>query len=141
VTADYSQAKLQSETDKALFDLGVISGLAYKTSKSKADEFTTRNNIEDQRLNINQKAIQSQMAEQQAKGDEIRALAELKQNQLDALKVRAGIEGVLVDLPLQVGQHVLPGTMLAKIVQPDHLIAELKVAETQARDVQIGQPA
>jgi multidrug resistance efflux pump len=141
VTADYSQAKLQSETDKALFDLGVISGLAYKTSKSKADEFTTRNNIEDQRLNINQKAIQSQMAEQQAKVDEIRALAELKQNQLDALKVRAGIEGVLVDLPLQVGQHVLPGTMLAKIVQPDHLIAELKVAETQARDVQIGQPA
>ncbi len=55
--------------------------------------------------------------------------------------MRAGIEGVLVDLPLQVGQHVTPGTMLAKVVQPDHLIAELKVAETQARDVQIGQPA
>jgi HlyD family secretion protein len=141
VTADYSQAKLQSETDKALFDLGVISGLAYKNSKSKADELTTRNNIEDERLDINQKAIESQMAEQQAKVDEIRALAELKEKQLDALKVRAGIEGVLVDLPLQVGQHVLPGTMLAKIVQPDHLIAELKVAETQARDVQIGQPA
>jgi HlyD family secretion protein len=141
VTADYSQAKLQSETDKALYDLGVISGLAYKNSKSKADELTTRNNIEDERLSINQKAIESQLSEQQAKVDEIRALAELKQKQLDALKVRAGIEGVLVDLPLQVGQHVLPGAMLAKIVQPDHLIAELKVAETQARDVQIGQPA
>ena len=73
--------------------------------------------------------------------DAIRALAELKQKQLDALKVRPGIEGVLVDLPLQVGQHVLPGTMLAKVVQPDHLIAELKIAETQARDVQIHQPA
>ncbi|MFZ0320476.1 MAG: HlyD family efflux transporter periplasmic adaptor subunit [Candidatus Sulfotelmatobacter sp.] len=141
VTADYSQAKLQSETDKALYDLGVISGLAYKNSKSKADELTARNNIEDQRLDINQKAIESQMAEQQAKVDEIRALAELKRKQLDALKVRAGIEGVLVDLPLQVGQHVMPGTMLAKVVQPDHLIAELKIAETQARDVQIGQPA
>jgi len=141
VTADYSQAKLQSDTDKALYDLGVISGLAYKNSKSKADELTTRNNIEDQRLDINQKAIQSQLAEQQAKVDEVRALAELKQKQLNALKVRAGIEGVLVDLPLQVGQHVLPGAMLAKVVQPDHLIAELKVAETQARDVQIGQPA
>jgi multidrug resistance efflux pump len=141
VTADYSQAKLQSETDKALYDLGVISGLAYKNSKSKADELTTRNNIEDERLDINQKAIQSQMAEQQAKVDEIRALAELKQKQLEALKVRAGIEGVLVDLPLQVGQHLMPGTMLAKVVQPDHLIAELKIAETQARDVQIGQPA
>ena len=141
VTADYSQARLQSETDKALYDLGVISGLAYKNSKSKADELTTRNNIEDQRLDINQKAIESQLAEQQAKVDEIRALAELKQKQLDALKVRPGIEGVLVDLPLQVGQHVLPGTMLAKVVQPDHLIAELKIAETQARDVQIHQPA
>ena len=141
VNADYSQAKLQSETDKALYDLGVISGIAYKNSKSRADELTTRNNIEGERLDIGQKAIESQLAEQQAKVDQIRALAELKQKQLDALKVRAGIEGVLVDLPLQVGQHVLPGTMLAKVVQPNHLIAELKVAETQARDVQIGQPA
>jgi len=141
VTADYSQAKLQADTDKALYDLGVISGLAYKNSKSKSDELTTRNNIEGERLEINLKAIESQLAEQQAKVDEIRALAELKQKQLVALKVRAGIEGVLVDLPLQVGQHVLPGAMLAKVVQPDHLIAELKVAETQARDVQIGQPA
>ena len=141
VTADYSQAKLQADTDKALYDLGVISGLAYKNSKSKSDELTTRNNIEGERLDINLKAIESQLAEQQAKVDEIRALAELKQKQLEALKVRAGIEGVLVDLPLQVGQHVLPGAMLAKVVQPDHLIAELKVAETQARDVQIGQPA
>jgi HlyD family secretion protein len=141
VTADYSQAKLQADTDKALYELGVISGLAYKNSKSRSDELTTRNNIEGERLDINQKAIESQLAEQQAKVDQIRALAELKQKQLEALKVRAGIEGVLVDLPLQVGQHVLPGTMLAKVVQPDHLIAELKVAETQARDVQIGQPA
>jgi multidrug resistance efflux pump len=141
VTADYSQAHRQSETDKALYDLGVISGLAYKNSKSKADELTTRNGIEDERLDINQKAIASQMAEQQAKVDQMRALAELKQKQLDAMKVRAGIEGVLVDLPLQVGQHVLPGTMLAKVVQPNHLIAELKIAETQARDVQIGQIA
>src|SRR6266571_774585 len=141
VNADYTQAKLQSDTDKALYDLGVISALAYKNSKSKSDELTTRNNIEGERLDINQKAIESQLAEQQAKVDQIRALAELKQKQVDALKVHAGIEGVLVDLPLQVGQHVTPGTMLAKVVQPDHLIAELKVAETQARDVQMGQPA
>jgi len=141
VTSDYTQAKLQADTDKALFDLGVISGLAYKNSKSKSDELTTRNNIEGERLDINQKAIESQLAQQQARTDQIRALAELKQKQLDALKVRAGIEGVLVDLPLQVGQHVTPGTMLAKVIQPDHLMAALKVAETQARDVQIGQPA
>ena len=141
VNSDYTQAKLQADTDKALYDLGVISGMAYKNSKSKSDELTTRNNIEGERLDINQKAIESQLAQQQAKVDQMRVLAELKQKQLDALRVRAGIEGVLVDLPLQVGQHVTPGTMLAKVVQPDHLIAELKVAETQARDVQIGQPA
>ena len=141
VNSDYTQAKLQADTDKALYDMGVISGLAYKNSKSKADELTTRNNIEGERLDINQKAIATQLAEQQAKVDQIRALAELKRKQLDAMKVRAGIEGVLVDLPLQVGQHVTPGTMLAKVVQPNHLIAELKIPETQARDVQIGEPA
>ena len=141
VNSDYAQAKLQADTDKALYDLGVISGMAYKNSKSKADELTTRTNIENERLDINQKAIESQLAEQLAKVDQIRALTNLKQKQLDALKVRASVEGVLVDLPLQVGQHVMPGTMVAKVVQPDHLIAELKIAETQARDVQIGQSA
>jgi HlyD family secretion protein len=141
VTADYSQAQLQSQIDKALYDLGVISGMAYKVSKGKADELITRNDLEGQRLTVAEKAIVSQLGEQQARIDQMRTLAELKQKQLDALKVRAGIDGVLVDLPLQVGQHVLPGTMLAKVVQPDHLMAELKVAETQARDVQIGEPA
>jgi HlyD family secretion protein len=141
VTADYEQAKLQGETDKALFDMGVISGLAYKSSKGKADELTIRNNLEMQRIAVNQKAIESQLAEQQAKIDQMRALFGLKQKQLDALKVRAGIDGVLVDLPLQVGQRVSPGTMLAKVVAPNHLMAVLKIAETQARDVQIGEPA
>src|SRR5205814_10169844 len=80
VTADYSQAKLQADTDKALYDLGVISGMAYKNSKSKADELTTRNSIEGERLDINQKAIETQMAEQQAKGDKVRTIAGQKQN-------------------------------------------------------------
>jgi multidrug efflux pump subunit AcrA (membrane-fusion protein) len=141
VHADDSQAQRQAQTDKALYDLGVISGLAYKSSKDKADELTTRNDLETQRLTANQRAIESQMAQQQAKVDQMRTLAALKQKQLDALKVRAGIDGVLVDLPLQVGQHVLPGTMLAKVVEPDHLMATLKIAETQARDVQIGEPS
>ena len=141
VQADHSQAALQAETDKALYDLGVISGLAYKTSKSKADELTTRNDLEGQRLTIAEKAIVAQLLEQKAKVDQSRTLAELKQKQLNDLKVRAGIDGVLVDLPLEVGQHVTPGTMLAKVIQPNHLMAELKIAETQARDVQIGEPA
>ena len=141
VKADYSQAKLQSDTDKALYDLGVISGMAYKNSKGKSDELTIRNDLEDQRMASSQKAIEAQLAEQQAKVEQMHVLAELKKKQLDALKVRAKIEGVLVELPLHVGEHVLPGAMLAKIVQPNHLMAALKVAETQARDVQIGEPA
>ena len=141
VTQDFSQAKLQAETDKALYDLGVISGLAYKASKGKADELTTRNGLEEQRLTIAEKAILAQLRQQQAKVDQMRTLAELRRKELNDLKVRAGIDGVLVEMPMQVGQRVAPGTMLARVIQPNHLIAELKIAETQARDVQIGEPA
>jgi len=141
VDADYAEAQRQAQTDKSLYDLGVISGLQAKASAGKAQEMDTRDKIEDQRLKINAEAIKSQLAVQQAKIDEMRALADLKQKQLQRLRVQAGVDGVLVELPLQVGQHVLPGTELAKIVQPNHLMAELKIPETQARDVQIGEPA
>jgi RND family efflux transporter MFP subunit len=141
VGADHSQAQLQSQTDKSLYDLGVISGLTYSASKGKADELTTRNDIEKQRLILNEKAIETQLAVQQTKVQQAQALLGLKQKQLDALSVRAGISGVLVDLPHQVGEHVAPGTTLAKVVQPDQLKASLKIAETQARDIQIGQPS
>jgi len=141
VKADFTQAQLQSQTDKSLYDLGVISGLAYKASKGKADELTARNSLADQSLEASQKSIDAQLAEQQARVEQMRVLADLKQKQLDALKVRAGIDGELVEMPLHVGEHVLPGTMLAKVVQPNHLMAQLKIAETQARDVQIGEPA
>jgi HlyD family secretion protein len=141
VGADYSQAKLQAQTDKSLYDLGVISGLTYNASKGKADELTTRDGLEKQRLTLNEKAIETQIAVQQTKVEQAQALLALKQKQQDALSVRAGISGVLVDLPHQVGEHVDPGTTLAKVVQPDQLKASLKIAETQARDIQIGQPA
>ncbi len=141
VNADYNEAERQAQTDKSLYDLGVISGLQAKASAGKAQEMVTRDKIEDQRLKINQEAIKSQLAVQQSKIEEMRALADLKEKQLQRLRVQAGVDGVLVELPLQVGQHVLPGTELAKIVQPNHLMAELKIPETQARDVQIGEPA
>jgi multidrug resistance efflux pump len=141
VSAEQSEAQRQAQTDKALYDLGVISGLTAKASQDKAHEMETRNKIEDQRLDINEKAIASQLAVQQAKIEELRALSDLKQQQLQKLKVKAGVGGVLVELPLQVGQRVEPGAELAKIVQPNHLMAELKIPETQARDVQIGEPA
>ncbi len=148
IGSQYTQAQLQAKTDKALYDLGVISGLAYSDSQGKADALTTRNTLEGQKLTMNEKALESQLAVQQTKVEQARAQAELKQKDLDALTVRAGIDGVLVELPaiseghpLQVGTHVAAGTTLAKIVQPDQLKASLKIAETQARDIQLGQPA
>jgi len=141
VGSDFSQAKLQAQTDKALYDLGVISGLTYKASQSKADVLTTRNQIEADRLTMNEKVIVSQLAVQQTQVDQAHALYLLKQQQLAALRVTAGIGGVLVDLPHQVGEHIAPGVTLAKVVQPDQLKAALKIAETQARDIQIGQLA
>jgi HlyD family secretion protein len=141
VSSDQKQAQLQSQTDKSLYDLGVISGLSYSASKGKADELGTRNDIEHQRLDLNQKAIATQLAVQQTKVQQAEAILSLKQKQQSALSVKAGIAGVLVDLPHQVGEHVAPGTTLAKVVQPDQLKAALKIAETQARDIQIGQPA
>jgi HlyD family secretion protein len=141
VNADYSQAQLQAKTDKSLYDLGVISGLTYSASKGKADELVTRDDLEKQRLSLNEKAIETQLAVQQTKVDQAKALLGLKQKQLDALSVRAGINGVLFEIDHQVGEHVETGTTLAKVVQPDQLKASLKIAETQARDIQIGQPA
>ena len=141
VNADNQQAQKQAQTDKALYQLGVISGLTYDASQGKADEYTTRTDIEKQRLDVNKNAIATQLEVQQTKVEQAKTLLALKQQQLDALTVRAGIQGVLVDLPHQVGEHVDPGTTLAKVVQPDQLKATLKIAETQARDIQIGQPA
>jgi RND family efflux transporter MFP subunit len=141
VSADYKQAKLQSQTDKSLYDLGVISGLTYNASKGKADELTTRDDIEKQRLVVNETAIETQVAVQQTKVAQAQALLGLKQKQQDALSVKAGISGVLSEMSHQVGEHVAPGTTLAKVIQLDQLKASLKIAETQARDIQIGQPS
>jgi HlyD family secretion protein len=140
---DTRQAVLQAKTDKSLYDLGVVSGLTSSASAGKADQTLKRQEIEKQKLEMNQKAIATQIGVQEAKVQQAQAVLDLKQRQKDALTVRAGIDGVLEapDVPLQVGQHVEPGTMLAKVVQPDQLKAALKIAETQARDIQIGQPA
>jgi HlyD family secretion protein len=141
VSADQKQAQLQAQTDKSLYQLGVISGLSYSASEGKASELDQRNDIERQRLTLNQKAIATQLTVQTTKVQEAEAMLALKEKQQDALSVRAGISGALVDLPHQVGEHVAPGVTLAKIVQLDQLKASLKIAETQARDIQIGQPA
>lgn len=143
VNADYAQDQLQAQTDKALFDLGVISGLAYQKSKSTADQLTAQHQLSQQQLQVNQKAIEVQLASQQTKIDQARALVDLYQKQTQALQVRSSISGTLAPLaaPVQVGQHVSAGTSVAEVVQSGKLKAALQIAETQARDIQIGQPA
>lgn len=141
VSDDQKQAQLQAQTDAELYKLGVISGLTYSASKGKAQELEERDSLEKQRLTLNGGTLATQMAVQAAKIQQAQAILALKQKQQAALSVRAGIAGVLVDVPHQVGEYVAAGTTLAKVVQPDQLKASLKVAETQARDIQIGQPA
>jgi RND family efflux transporter MFP subunit len=143
VNSDYTQNQLQAQTDKALYNLGVISGLTYKASQNKADQLTTQHHLSRQQLDVNMRAIKVQLASQQTRIDQAKALLALYQKQAQSLQVRAGISGALAPLatPLQVGQHVTAGTSVAEVIQLDKLKAALQIAETQARDIQIGQPA
>lgn len=141
VTSDFNDAKTQAEIDTELAKLGVTSGQKLKASQGKAEELATRNQIEQERVAINTKSVASQLAVQQAKIDELKALYELKKEQLDALHVRAGIDGVLTEVPVVEGQRVTAGTNIAKVVDPTKLKAELKIPETQSKDITFGQPA
>jgi len=141
IQSEYSQAKRQADTDTALQKLGVISQMAMQNSTEKAQETATRKEIEQQRLVQSNEVLRAQLDAKQATVEQFRALAGLKEAQLAKLHVRAGITGVLQEQTLKVGQWVTPGTTLAKVVQPQHLKAELKIAETQAKDIQLGLPA
>jgi HlyD family secretion protein len=143
VNSDYTQDQLQAQTDKALYNLGVISGLAYQKSQSTADQLTAQHDLSQQQLDVNQKAIVVQLASQKTKIDQAQALLDLYEKQAQELQVRSSITGILAPLaaPVQVGEHVTAGTSVAEVIQRDKLKAALQIAETQARDIQIGQPA
>jgi RND family efflux transporter MFP subunit len=141
VESDYHQAQLQAETNEGLFKEGLVAAITLKLSQTRARELATRNEIEKKRLSVASEAERAQVDAQQARVEQLRALAKLKRSQMDALRVRAGIRGVLQEVPVQPGQRVTPGMTLAKVVQPEKLKAQLKIAETQARDVQIGERA
>jgi len=143
VAADYHSAKLKADRDAALVKDGLVAQVDAKISEVTAQELSTRNEIEEKRLSINQESVEAQLAAQKVKVEQLRAQYKLKQDQVGALRVRAGTEGMLQALPTPVeeGQKVLAGTALGKVAQPWKLKAELKIAETQAKDVTIGQPA
>lgn len=141
VQSDYIEAKLTAEADETLAKDGLVPDITLKVSKAKAEEQALRYEIEKKRLNVNANAMKAQINVAKTKVDQARAQYEFRRDQVEALKVKAGTDGVLQQLPVEVGQRVTPGTNLARVAQPEHLKAELKIAETQAKDIQIGQEA
>jgi HlyD family secretion protein len=141
VQSDYTEANLNAEKDAELAKLGLGAELNAKVTRAKSEALATRNEIEKQRLAVSAASVKAQLDAQQARVEQLRALYELKKAQLDSLRVRAGADGVMQELSVEVGQRVTAGTILAKVVQPAKLKAQLKIPETQAKDVQIGQSA
>ena len=141
VEAEYYQAKLQAEADRDLAKLGLVPELTVKLKEVTAEQLGSRLGIERQQLEKHQESMQAQLAVQQTRVEQLKALYELRKSQLDQLSVRSGVSGVLQIIPVDVGQQVTAGQNLARISDPTRLKAELRIAETQAKDIQIGQVA
>ena len=139
--ANFKRAKDKNDHDEILFKQGLMLELDYKLSKSQADEAATRFGIEQERGKSLADSLAAQMAAKETSVTQLKAMLQLRRDQLVALKVRAGVAGTLQQVLVQAGQQLGAGTDLAIVVQPKKLKAELKVPETQAKDVQIGQTA
>jgi HlyD family secretion protein len=146
VKSDMEQAELQSDRDSQLTKLGLKSDLDTKLSVAKYQELKGRYALSKEQLDISDKSIQAQMDAQKVEIEKLQAAYELKKEQVEQLVIRSGTDGTLTQLgatatPLEVGMRVAPGTILAKIAQPNKLKATLKIPETQVKDVAIGQVA
>ena len=139
--AQLKTTRLQADADGQLFAQGLVSSLQLQQSQSAEQEFDTRYALEQERLRMATDTVEAQLAVEQAEVDRLRTLYELRQQQMADLHVRAGMPGVLQQVPLDEGQRITTGTNLARVGDPTVLKAELRIAETQARDVQIGQSA
>ena len=141
VHSEMQQARMEAETNDNLAKNGLVADLTHRTSRIKAEDLSARDAIEQKRWDFAKTSIEPQIASKQAAVDQVKALAQLKKDQVEQLKVTAGFTGVLQQLPLEVGQRVIPGANLARVADPTKLKAEVKIAETQAKDIQINQPA
>jgi HlyD family secretion protein len=141
VAADYEAAKLDKEVNENLAKDGLVSALTLKQSTVRAESLATRNKIEQDRLQVAEQNFKAQLQSQQARIDQLRSLYNLRYQQVNQLRVRAGMNGVLEQVPVEVGQQIAPGANLARVADPTRLKAELRIAETQARDLTIGQRA
>ena len=139
VSAELRQARLQADSDAEMAREGLVSSLISKLSQVRAENLVTRDQIEQRRLAEMRGSVDAQLAVQQAEVDRLQALVALRRSQVSQLKVRPGIPGVLQQVPVEVGQQVGPGTNLARVADPARLKAQLKIAETQARDIVLGQ--
>lgn len=141
VDADFREAKLVAERDKKLRDVGLIPDFQLNISVAKAELLGERSDLEKQRVTALGQSVKAQLAAQEVKIEQARAQCNLKRDQLESLKVRAGIAGTLQQVLVEVGERVPAGTILAKVAQPSKLKAALRVQETEAKDLQIGQSA
>lgn len=141
VRSDYEQAKIQHDVKQKLVKEGLESELNERITRVQEEQLAIRLQLETERTKIATDSANAKLAAQQAKVDQMKALYNLKKSQVDDLHVRAGIDGVLQLLPVDVGQHVTPGMNLARVADPKRLRAEVKIAETQAKDVAPGQKA
>jgi HlyD family secretion protein len=141
VESDFHQAALEKEVNEDLAKDGLVSNLVLKQSTVRAESLATRNQIEQDRLMVAEENVRQQLLAQKARIDQLRSMYDLRRSQVDYLKVRAGMNGVLEQMPVEVGQQVTPGTNLARVADPTRLKAELRIAETQAKDLTIGQIA
>jgi multidrug efflux pump subunit AcrA (membrane-fusion protein) len=141
VSSSYHTAELQYEADEKLAEAGIQAKIIAEKSKVAAEELAKEDELARKEVEIFENSIGAQLAVQQATVDQRRAFYELKKSQLNQLRIRPGIDGVLQELDVEVGQKVAQGTVLARVAQPAQLKAALKVPETQAKDIQIGQKA
>jgi HlyD family secretion protein len=141
VSSQYRTAEMVKQTKEQLGANGLAPELDVKTAQVQAEELAKENDLAQKEVDTFQNSIAAQLAVQEATVDEKRAMYELKKTQMDELHIRPGIDGMLQELDVEVGQKVTMGTVLARVAQPSHLKAQLKIAETQAKDVVIGQQA
>ncbi|HXO43785.1 MAG TPA: efflux RND transporter periplasmic adaptor subunit, partial [Thermoanaerobaculia bacterium] len=136
-----AQADLQAEANKKLSTDGLIPEITLKLSLLKADELHKTVAIEQDKYKKAEASVDAQNAAQQSRVENLAAVYELRKHQVDSLTVRAGLAGVLQEVPVNVGQRVTAGTTLARVARPDQLKAQLRIPETQAKDVRVDQKA
>jgi HlyD family secretion protein len=139
IEADYKKAALQVEANEQLSKKGLVPDMILKQSRLDAEQLSSRYAIAKKQLASYSESIQARLAVQQSEVEQARAAVKLKQQQVDDLHVRAGFAGVLQLVPVDVGQQVATGANLARVADPSRLKAELKIPETQAKDIQPGQ--